>query len=71
MHPKAGVAPRSRGTAAREPGRQTGRRTMWRLLRGLIYLTILGMAGIAGYAFLGDLSPERAEVRQTVVLDGR
>ncbi len=44
---------------------------MWRMLRGLIYLAILGTIALAGYAFLGDLSPERAEMRRSVVLDGR
>ena len=44
---------------------------MWRMLRVLIYLAILGALGLAGYAYLGDLSPERAEVRRPLVLDGR
>lgn len=44
---------------------------MWRLLRGLIYLAILGVLALGGYAFLGDLSPDRAEMRRSVVLDGR
>ena len=44
---------------------------MWRMMRGLIYLAILGAVVVAGYAFLGDLSPQRAEVRETVVLNGR
>jgi len=44
---------------------------MGRILRGLIYLAVLGGIGLAGYAYFGDLSPDRAEVRRTVVLDGR
>lgn len=44
---------------------------MWRILRGLIYLTIIGAVAVAGYALLGDLSPDTAEVRRPVVLDGR
>lgn len=43
---------------------------MWRLLRGLVYLAILGALAVAGYAFVGDLSPDRTEVRRPVVLDG-
>ncbi|MBK5926963.1 hypothetical protein [Rhodobaculum claviforme] len=43
----------------------------WRLLRGLVYLAILGVLAVAGYAFMGDLSPDQAEVRRPVVLDGR
>ncbi|MGY6411187.1 MAG: hypothetical protein ACXIUV_09215 [Alkalilacustris sp.] len=41
------------------------------MLRVLIYLTILGALALTGYAFLGDLSPDRAEIRRSVVLDGR
>ena len=44
---------------------------MWRILRGLVYLTILGALAVAGFALVGDLSPDRAEVRRSVVLDGR
>ncbi len=44
---------------------------MWRLLRGLIYLGVLGAIGLVGYAWVADLAPETAENRQTVVLDGR
>lgn len=44
---------------------------MWRMLRGLIYLAIFGAAALAGYAFMADLSPDRAEQRRAVVLDGR
>ncbi len=42
---------------------------MWRLLRILFYIAVLGAAGVVGYAYLGDLSPRIGEVRQTVVLD--
>lgn len=39
--------------------------------RGLFYLAVLGAIALAGYAYFGDLSPERSEMRSTVVLDGR
>lgn len=42
---------------------------MWRLIRIVFYLAVLGTAGLAGYAYLGDLSPRTGEIRQTVVLD--
>ena len=44
---------------------------MWRLLRGVIYLAILGGIGLVGYAWIADLSPEQSEIRRSVVLDGR
>lgn len=44
---------------------------MWRMTRGLIYLAILGVLVVAGFALLGDLSPQRSETRGTVILDGR
>ena len=44
---------------------------MLRLFRWLIYLVVIGGLGLAGYAFVGDLSPERSEIRRPVVLDGR
>jgi hypothetical protein len=44
---------------------------MRRLLRGILYLAVLGGLGVAGYAYLGDLSPETREVRLPVVLDAQ
>jgi hypothetical protein len=43
---------------------------MGRLLRGVLYLAVLGAIGLTAYAFFGDLSPRTGEVRETVVLDG-
>ncbi len=44
---------------------------MRRILRGIIYLAVLGAAALAGYAWFADLAPERSERRQPVVLDAR
>lgn len=44
---------------------------MGRILRWLFYLAVLGAIALAGYAYFGDLSPDRGEVRLPVVLDGR
>lgn len=44
---------------------------MWRMIKALIFLGVIGAAGLAGYAFLADLSPDQSERRETVVLDGR
>jgi hypothetical protein len=44
---------------------------MGRILRGIIYLAVLGALAFVGYAWLADLTPEQAERRQPVVLDAR
>ncbi len=42
---------------------------MTRLLKALFVLVLLGFLGLVGYAYLGDLSPQRSDVRQPVELD--
>jgi hypothetical protein len=42
---------------------------MRRLLRGIIYLAVLGALGLVAYAYLGDLSPQQNEVSLPVVLN--
>lgn len=42
---------------------------MLRILKLLLFLAVLGFAGLAGYAYLGDMTPERIEVRTPVELD--
>lgn len=42
---------------------------MLRILKLIFLLAVLGFAGLAGYAYLGDMSPERREVRTPVQLD--
>jgi hypothetical protein len=42
---------------------------MMRLIKALFALAILGFVGLAGYAYLGDLSPSQSEIRQPVVLN--
>jgi hypothetical protein len=44
---------------------------MFRLLKFLVYLTILGGLGVAGYAYLGDLSPAVSTVTRPVTFDAR
>ena len=41
-----------------------------RLVKLLFFLGVVGFIGVAGYAYLGDLSPEQAENVVTVTLDG-
>ncbi len=41
---------------------------MFRILKLLFFLGLLGLAGLTAYAFLGDLSPERHEIEQPVTL---
>ncbi len=40
------------------------------LLKLLIFLLVVGAIGVAGYAYLGDLSPEQNDVSEPVMLDG-
>lgn len=42
---------------------------MVRLIKVVFALAVLGMAGLSGYAYLGDFSPAQTEVRQPVVLN--
>jgi len=44
---------------------------MRRLFRAMIVLVVLGVAGLAVFAYLGDLSPEQRDMRVPVVLDAR
>lgn len=42
---------------------------MGRILRGLIYLTILAGIGLVAFAYLGDMTPPQETVSQPVVLN--
>lgn len=42
---------------------------MWRLLKAIFFLIAVGAIGVIGYAYLGDLTPNRVEVNQPVDLD--
>jgi hypothetical protein len=42
---------------------------MMRLLKLMIVLVILGFAGLVGFAYLGDLSPEQTDRTAPVTLD--
>lgn len=42
---------------------------MGRIIKLVILLAIVGFVAIAGYAYLGDLSPTRTSVSAPVVLD--
>jgi len=46
-----------------------GSRSVIRLLKALVFLILIGIVGLIGYAYLGDLSPSRVEVNQPVTLD--
>jgi hypothetical protein len=41
------------------------------VFKGVVILVILGLIGLSGFAYLGDLSPEQSIVTQPVVLDGQ
>ncbi len=42
-----------------------------RLVKLIFVLAVIGGAGLAGYAYLGDLSPQQAENSVTVTLDAK
>ncbi len=42
---------------------------MGRIIKVLLALVVLGLAGLAGYAYLGDMTPDQGPVSQPVTLD--
>jgi hypothetical protein len=40
-----------------------------RLVKFLVVVLVLGVIGLVGFAYIGDLAPESAEQSQTVTLD--
>lgn len=44
---------------------------MARLFKLLLFLIVLGIFGIIGYAYFGDLTPSRVEVNLPVELNGK
>jgi len=42
---------------------------MFRLFKLLIFLGLVGFIGLTGYAYFGDMSPERTQINQPVTLD--
>lgn len=44
---------------------------MLSVLKWLAILTILALIGLAGYAYLGDMSPDQAPSKIPVILDGQ
>ena len=48
---------------------------MWRAIKLLFYIALLGLIALIGYAYLGpffgaDFSPSQVEIRQPVLLGG-
>ena len=44
---------------------------MGRLLKAIVVLALLGLAGLTVYAFLGDLSPDQSQITVPVTLDAQ
>lgn len=42
---------------------------MFRLLKLIFILAILAFLGLVGYAYLGDMTPERGEITEPVELN--
>lgn len=55
---------RTRGGSA-----QIGKGEMGRLFKLLVFLILIGIVALIGYAYLGDLAPSRVEVNQPVEVD--
>ncbi len=60
------VAHASTGEQDRANTRQIGMRYV---IKGLFYIAILAALGVIGYAYLGDMTPDQAEMTEPVVLD--
>jgi hypothetical protein len=43
---------------------------MGRILKALVVLLLIGLAGLTAYAYLADLTPAQDRVTKPVVLDG-
>jgi hypothetical protein len=42
---------------------------MFRILKAILILALLGFVGLSGYAYLGDMTPERGDVSEPVELN--
>jgi hypothetical protein len=59
-----------RAEPSANPKRKSGGAAMlWRLIKLVLVLAVFGFFGLAGYAYLGDLSPQQRAVTQPVTLD--
>ena len=50
-------------------GQESGR--MKFIVKAIAILVVLGMIGLTGFAYLGDLSPDQSVITKPVVLDGQ
>jgi hypothetical protein len=49
--------------------KQRGPGMIWRLVKLVMLLVIVGFIGLTGYAYFGDLSPQQRDVTQPVNLN--
>ena len=40
-----------------------------RIFKVLLFLLVTGLAGLTGFAYIGNLSPDQTEIREPVTLD--
>ncbi len=40
-----------------------------RIFKVLLFLLVTGLAGLTGFAYFGNLSPDQTEIREPVTLD--
>lgn len=64
------IRPRRRRMDGRERrGHNKKVPTMGRVLRAILVVIVIGLLGVAGFAYLGDMSPQPAQQRLPVNLD--
>ena len=66
----AGRAQGGRSGNLAAPGQKKKRQvSMLRILKVLVFLALIAFVGLVGYAYLGDLAPERSDVTVPVELN--
>jgi hypothetical protein len=48
---------------------KTGRTDMVRTLKALVFFSVMILVGLSSYAYLGDMSPQRNDIKVPVVLN--
>lgn len=61
QHPTAGAPAESRS--------ENEDIIMFRIIKLLFYLAVLGLIGLVGYAYLGDMTPRQVQVSVPVTID--
>ena len=46
-----------------------GKAMFGKIFKVILFLLVLGFVTLAGFAYLGDLSPEQSDIREPVILN--